>query len=521
MAEVSDALRGWFGQKFSASDVSISEFRRHAEGWSWQTYTMRVDWTDKDGSPRSAGFAVRREPDDGLLAPYDTDQQFRLHEAVLQHSDVPMPELHGLELDEVVLGRPFYVMERMDGMVPVQWRGDDPSVFPDQATRRDIGVDFVDVLSRIHSIDVDGAGLSFLGRPVDADDAASRQIDHWEQVYEAAALIEVPLIRLCLGWLRNNVATSGQVALVHGDYRIGNFMLDEDRRINAIFDWELAHLGDPAFDVAWAGLKLFRGRSDLFSHLLVRDEFIAEYESRTEIRVDPEVLRFWTVFGHLRASVPHISAARAFEDGRTNDLRLAAMGHQSLYILKQLVAELGIGPTPRAGVSASEAQGDASLASEELGRGAIQNSLPRILEGLAEQLAETVAPAVDDPFAKAQVMAAVELLNNLQTRVEWRTADFAGVVERVRQVLEEATDAPLHVRGVLGDPLPEPHDVKAMLVAERNHRRALGQLQAWLESQPGHEDLHATVQELVLWDLERELSLLRSGMYSASRKQRS
>jgi hypothetical protein len=331
----------------------------------------------------------------------------------------------------------------------------------------------------------------------------------------------VPLIRLCLGWLRNNVATSGQVALVHGDYRIGNFMLDENRRINAIFDWELAHLGDPAFDVAWAGLKLFRGRSDLFSHLLVRDEFIAEYDARTERRMEADVLAFWTVFGHLRASVPHISAARAFEDGQTNDLRLAAMGHQSLYILKQLVTELGIAPTPPVDLKTSEIKSPEAPAGEDLGLGAMQNSLVRLLEGLAEQLADVVAPVVDDPFAKAQVMAGVELLNNLRTRVQWRTADFAEVVDRIRAVLGDATDAPPHIRDVLDDPLPEPHDANAILATERRHRRALGELQTWLDGQPGHEDLNALVRELVLWDLERELSLLRSGMYSASRKQRS
>ena len=130
-------------------------------------------------------------------------------------------------------------------------------------------------------------------------------------------------------------------------------------------------------------------------------------------------------------------------------------------------------------------------------------------------------PIVDDPFAKAQVMAGVELLNNLGTRVQWRTADFAEVVDRIRAVLGEATDAPPHVREVLDDPLPEPHDATAILATERRHRRALGELQTWLDSQPGHEDLNALVRGLVLWDLERELSLLRSGMYRASRKQRS
>lgn len=482
---------------------------------------MLIRWIDNEGSEQTAGFAVRREPDDGLLAPYDTDQQFRLHGAVLEHSDVPMPGLHWLELDAAVLGKPFYVMERVDGVVPVQWQGNDKAVFPDEATRRMIGVDFVDVLSRVHSIDIEHADLAFLGRPDDSDDAATRQIDHWEAVYETAVLIEVPLIRLCLGWLRSNLATSGQVALVHGDYRIGNFMLDDNRRISAVFDWELAHLGDPIFDVAWAGLRLFRGRSRLFSHLLAPEEFIAEYEARTGRSVDPEVLTFWTVFGHLRASVPHISGARAFEDARAHDLRLAAMGHQNLHILKQLVTELGLGSTSGASAIPVKPEPIAAPEEEALGLGAMQNSLERLMEGMAAQLADTVAPTVADPFAKAQVMAAVELLNNLSTRIQWRTADSALIMDRVAEILRAATDAPPRLRDSVNDPRPEAQDVPGTLVADRAYRRALAELQIWLDDQGGHEELRSSVTELVLWDLERELLLLRSGMYRDSQEQRS
>jgi hypothetical protein len=77
------------------------------------------------------------------------------------------------------------------------------------------------------------------------------------------------------------------------------------------------------------------------SHLLPRQEFLDRYEEQTGLRIGDEVFRFWTLFGHLRASAPHLRAVNAFEQGRTSDLRLAAMGHQNFYILKQLVDQLG------------------------------------------------------------------------------------------------------------------------------------------------------------------------------------
>ena len=339
--EVAEPIAGWLAERLGAP-VGISDLKRHAEGFSWQTYTLTATWTDPDtGEERGHGYAVRREPEDGLLAPYDIDQQFRIHRAVVDHSDVPMPGLHWLEHDHSVLGMPFFVMDRVEGVVPVQWKGKDPEIFPTEEARREIGLDFVEVLTRIHAIDVDEAGLRDMGPQRDTDAAAIREIDFWERFYDESYLLEVPLIRFLVGWLRRNIATSGRVGLVHADYRIGNFMLGPDRRINAVFDWELAHVGDVAFDVTWAGMPLFRGRSPLMSQLLARDEFLERYEAGTGLRISDDVFRFWTLFGHLRASAPHLRACRAFEEGRTNDLRLAAMGHQNLYILRQLADQLG------------------------------------------------------------------------------------------------------------------------------------------------------------------------------------
>ena len=327
--EVRRALTPWFAAKLDASEVEITDLKRHAEGWSWQTYTMTVL-----SRGVSRGFAVRREPEDGLLAPYDIEGQFRLHEAVAGHSDVPMPALYWLEMSPDVLGMPFYVMERMHGRVPVQWQGDDPDIFPTATVRAAIGEHFVDVLADIHRIDPESTGLAMVAS---SDEAAANRIDHWARVYESSHLVEVPLLRWLTGWLRGNIATSGRVGLVHGDYRIGNFMVDGDR-INAVFDWELAHIGDPVFDVAWAAMPLFRGRGTMVSQLLDEQTFLRRYTEASGHAVDSEVFRFWLMYGHLRAAVPQIRAAKAFENGAP-DLRLAAMGHQYLYVLKQLVQE--------------------------------------------------------------------------------------------------------------------------------------------------------------------------------------
>ena len=329
----------WLSGRLGVDISEIVNVHRHTEGFSWQTYTFDANWHDHDGTPRSRGIAVRREPEVGLLAPYDIVGQYRLHE-MLSSTDVPVPELIDLETDPGILGMPFYAMERVSGVVPVQWQGKDPTIFPDDATRRAIGYDFIDTLADIHHTPWQDAGLGNLLPGPGETDPATAELDRWEHFLDDATLVEVPMLRAAISWCRRNRATSTEVTLCHGDYRIGNFML-RDARLVAVFDWELAHIGDPVEDLAWASLRLFRGRSPLMSQLLPIDVALDRYTARTGLIVDDDVFRFWTVVGMVRAAAPHLRAAAAFESGRSQDLRLAAMGHQSLHILRHLADELG------------------------------------------------------------------------------------------------------------------------------------------------------------------------------------
>jgi aminoglycoside phosphotransferase (APT) family kinase protein len=336
-AQTVESLGPWLAARLDAESVALEDLRRHVEGWSWETYTFTAVWTDRGGTAQRQGLALRREPEDGLLAPYDIAGQYALHAAVARETALPMPRLRWLELDRAPLGMPFYVMDRVDGAVPVQWRPDDPEAFPTEAARRSVGEQFVDALAALHS--ASPAALGHDPGPRDPVAAALAEVDHWHERYDRHAVRRVPLLEEAAAWLRANVAVSGRTVLCHGDYRIGNFMLDADHRINAIFDWELAHVSDPVEDIAWAGLPLFRGRSPRWSHLLEADDFLARYRERTGLTVEPPALRFWTVLCYLKASATYIRAARAYEDGR-GDLRLAVMGHEIQYVLQQLRRQL-------------------------------------------------------------------------------------------------------------------------------------------------------------------------------------
>lgn len=332
-----EELGPWLAARLGAAEVRLEDLRRHVEGWSWETYTFTAAWTDGDGVARRDGLALRREPEDGLLAPYDIRGQYALHGAVARETRLPMPALRWLELDPGPLGMPFYVMDRVTGAVPVQWRPDDPDAFPTPEARTSIGEQFVDLLAELHR--TPPAALGYEPGPLGPEAAALAEVEHWYARYDEHAVRRIPLLEEAAAWLRANVAVSGRTVLCHGDYRIGNFMIDGDRRINAIFDWELAHVSDPVEDLAWAALRLFRGRSPRWSHLLDEETFLARYRDGTGIAVPPDALRFWTVLCYLKASASFVRATRAFEQGR-GDLRLAVMGHQIQFVLEQLRREL-------------------------------------------------------------------------------------------------------------------------------------------------------------------------------------
>lgn len=152
----------WLGRRLNVLDLALHSVIHHAEGFSWQTYTLEAEWRDASGAVHSRGFAIRVQPRDGLLALYDIEAQYRPHEAVCRHAAIPSPAPLWLEMSPDILGMPFYVMERAEGHVPVQWRSDDPVAFPTPAVRRKIGLEFVDVQAEIHSIDWRANGLSSL-----------------------------------------------------------------------------------------------------------------------------------------------------------------------------------------------------------------------------------------------------------------------------------------------------------------------------------------------------------------------
>jgi aminoglycoside phosphotransferase (APT) family kinase protein len=309
---------------------ALGGFTRYAVGFSWITYGFTAR---EESAAQEQEMILRLGPPYGLFAPYSALPQFAALK-VLEGTAVPVPEVYWWSDDVSILGAPFFVCERVVGSAPVPWVSGDGSGFG-ESWRKSIGAQFVSALAAQHS-------CAWRGRPgfdayagLTEENAAQTQVEFWEQAHARWALKPYPMLRWAMLWLRRNLPVAPRVSLIHGDYRLGNF-LEQDGRITAILDWELVHPGDPHEDLGWAFLPQFTGGTGLVCGLLAQEEFITQYEHESGSKVNADSLHFYRVFSLVKLALTHIAAVRCFEDGRFNDMRMPAMGTQVAPVLRQL-----------------------------------------------------------------------------------------------------------------------------------------------------------------------------------------
>ena len=192
---------------------------------------------------------VLRRPPLGHVLPtaHDMAREYRVL-AALADTDVPVPRPFALCEDPSVNDAPFYVMEYCPGVV-VEF--DLPDGFAEsEQERRRISLALVDTLVRLHAIDFEALGLGGFGRPAGY---LERQVRRWSQQWERSKTDELPVVEELLRRLRVALPASPPPTIVHGDYRLGNMALapDDPGEVLAIFDWEMATLGDPLADLGY------------------------------------------------------------------------------------------------------------------------------------------------------------------------------------------------------------------------------------------------------------------------------
>lgn len=245
---------------------------------------------------RGSNAWVLRRPPRGPLLPtaHDVAREYRVLSA-LSGSPVPVPHPTLLCTDTSVIGAPFYLMERAHGVVI---RASLPPGFErDESSRAALGYELVDRLADLHAVDWQAAGLSDFGKP---QGYLERQIRRWTGQLDASRNRPLPELDAVTEWLAAHLPESGSASIVHGDYRLDNamFAADPPARIVAIFDWEMATLGDPLADLGYLlsfwqeagdpGMELGDAawRITALPGFVTREQLVARYGERTGRRME-------------------------------------------------------------------------------------------------------------------------------------------------------------------------------------------------------------------------------------------
>ncbi|TET99378.1 MAG: phosphotransferase family protein, partial [Dehalococcoidia bacterium] len=321
----------WFRANVAPVDDLSAEVIGH--GRSNITYRVRADGQE---------WVLRRPPLSHVQpTAHDMKREFRVISA-LADSEVPVPRTFALCEDLAVNDAPFYIMEYVQGMVPL-----DSAEFArrfDEAQRRRIADQLIDILVHLHSVVPADVGLGDFGRP---EGYLERQVRRFTEQLARAKTRELPELEDLARRLAAALPAETDATIVHGDYRLDNAILDERGRIVAILDWEMATLGDPLADIGL--LMMYWADRDELDRLAApgiasaavtalpgfptRDEAAARYAERSGR--DLSNRDFYTVLAHFKLAVILENMHARFLAGGTVGAGFEVIGQQVLLLTRR------------------------------------------------------------------------------------------------------------------------------------------------------------------------------------------
>lgn len=247
--------------------------------------------------------------------------------------------------DDSIIGTPFYIMQRMRGVI---LRAKPPQGLTLTAdVMRGLSEATIDNLAQIHALDYAAAGLGDLGKP---EGYAQRQIEGWTGRYHKAKTDDVPAAGKVMAWLADNIPSQSSAALIHNDYKYDNLVLNPDDMtdIIAVLDWEMATLGDPLMDLGstlsyWLDrddppeMQLLRelvGGLTILPGNLGRRELLHRYAQHSGRDVGDGV--FYYVYGLFKTAVIVQQLYYRYQQGLSSDKRLATLNQ-----VAQLLCHVG------------------------------------------------------------------------------------------------------------------------------------------------------------------------------------
>ncbi len=344
-----DRLLPWFRENVAHVDALSAQVVGHGRS----NITYRVSAGEQALRPGSGqAWCVRRPPLSHVQATaHDMGREYRVISA-LYPTGFPVPRTYALCTDESVIGAQFYVMEYVDGFIAV----DSAEVARrfDEADRRRIGEELVDVLVRLHSVVPEDVGLGDFGKP---QGYLERQVRRFSEQLDQIRYRETPDLDELSRRLNRSIPGERKPGIVHGDYRLDNAILNAEGRIIAVLDWEMCTLGDSLADLGllrmyWGGptsSQVAIGSTSVTAlpGFPTWEEAAAMYEKKS--RTDLSGLDFYTVLAHFKLGVILENMYKRFLGGGTVGAGFEMIGQQAVLLAQRglAVADASSIPTLR------------------------------------------------------------------------------------------------------------------------------------------------------------------------------
>lgn len=298
--------------------VRVIRADKLSQGGARSSQLLTLEWGG-ERDPQRHEVVLKQDPlhEDGSLVPGSVVDEYAWFKAMHSADSVRVPRPLLVETTGDVLGSPFMITMRVLGET------NPASIFRSNFSDDDrlrLALDALTQLGRLSSVDVQEVRAHCTCRVPDSPgESALNELTYWEAVLNEYSLGPLSMVRTALRWLKKNLPQAPtRLSVVHGDFRLGNFLFSHER-VEAVLDWEMSHIGDPLEDLAWAMHPKWAWK-DVSKVWGIADPqiLLPAWEQASGTTVDPNGLRWWRLFTHVKSAALWLKAAHAAAHRRTD-----------------------------------------------------------------------------------------------------------------------------------------------------------------------------------------------------------
>jgi aminoglycoside phosphotransferase (APT) family kinase protein len=325
---------------------TIRNLQRLTGGASKEQFVFDLDWV-RDGERRVADRMVLRCEPAASIVETSRRREFELMQ--FGGSLMPVPTVYWLDEDGSQLGAPSLISGFVKGtQKPARVSSNVTGMgihFPADY-RAALGPQYVRYMVALHRAEIPADALPSFVRPaIGTTEAADLIVNWWARIWAEDLYEEAMIATITEHWLRRNAPVLDHVSVVHGDFRTGNFLFDEDSRsITAVLDWELGYVGDRHGDLAWVITDLYvtreGGRPYHCGLFAGTDDLIEQYEAAGGLAINRKKLIWHKIFCTWKQFVLSLGCALRAGDGRTHQDVLLTWLSGGGYILSESLRRL-------------------------------------------------------------------------------------------------------------------------------------------------------------------------------------